>query len=294
MGRGDSPITIPWQGGLGNQLFQLAAGIAVSQRLGRPVRWTDYWLTHPDPDETPRSFALQGLLRDDELVSAYTPRHGRVTDRLRHRRVVERAPDDDALARAGRGTKSVVGYLQRLSYVHEAWPELRRRLEESDVPAHRDLLRPAGSRYGAVHYRLGDYVTNPAANVLHGVSSPEYFAEIVRDRSRRDGLDTWTLVSDDPTAARELLRSADLPTGVTLTNCTSTDEWSDMRALASARVCAISNSSFSWWAAFVGATMHGTEIVAPRPWFDGSTPDPPLLPDDWEVRTRRMLAAPAT
>ena len=294
MGRGDSPITIPWQGGLGNQLFQLAAGIAVSQRLGRRVRWTDYWLAHPVPEETPRSFALQGLLRDDELVSVFTPRHGRVTDRLRHRRVVERSPDDDALARVGSGTRSVVGYLQRLSYVREAWPELRRRFDQSDVAAHRDLLRPAASGYGAVHYRLGDYVTNPAANVMHGVSSPDYFADIVRDRSRGDGPDTWTLVSDDPAAAVELLRSADLPAAVNLTTPTSTDEWSDMRVLASASVCAISNSSFSWWAAFIGASTHGTEVVAPRPWFDGTTPDPLLLPDGWEVRTRSVLASPGT
>ena len=290
MGRGDSPITIPWQGGLGNQLFQLAAGIAVSQRLGRPVRWTDYWLTHPDPEETARSFALQGLLRDEELVSLYTPRHGRVTDRFGHRRVIERAADDDALARVGGWTRSVVGYFQRLDYVQEAWPELRRRFERSPSSAHRQLLQPVDTTVGAIHYRLGDYVTNKHANTMHGVTSPEYFAAIMRDKARTADITHWVVVSDDPDSAITMLRSSDLPDDVRATTPGSGDEWSDLRLLSSASVCAISNSSFSWWAAFIGSATHGAKVVAPLPWFDEARgPSPALFLRDWEVRERSVL-----
>jgi glycosyl transferase family 11 len=285
-------MNIPLQGGLGNQLFQLAAGLVVEQRLGKAVTYSDHWLRNPAPGETPRTFALQGLLRPGELVSSATDRAGHVTDRILNHRVVERSSDDDALGRVGRHTRVLVGYLQRLDYAEDAWPALRDRLASSSDAGHRRLVQPDDAPYGALHYRLGDYRSNPTANAMHGVTSPEYFAEVIRSKTALTGITDWLVVSDDPATALELLRSAELPTGATLRTVESSGEWQDLGLLAAARVCAISNSSFSWWAAFLGRRSRDMQVVAPRPWFlDGTDAEPHLFPVDWERLDRSVLPA---
>lgn len=292
MARGARSTTIPLQGGLGNQLFQLAAGLVVQQRWKRSVVWSDYWLRNPDVAETPRAFALDGLLRPGELARSRTARHGHVTDRLLHRKVVERSPDDDALARFGRWTSVLSGYLQRLSYAEEAWPMLRDRFASSQFEHHRRLVSTEGAAHGALHYRLGDYVSNPHAAVVHGVSSPEYFADLIHEQAQSTGLKDWVVVSDDPETAMNLLQSTDLPVGTSLRVADSDGEWDDLLTLASARVCAISNSSFSWWAAFIGGACRKTQVVAPRPWFvEPSLPEPALFPNRWQRHDRSVLPA---
>jgi hypothetical protein len=290
MTRGASAITIPLQGGLGNQLFELAAGLVLEARHGRRVVYSDHWLRHPTEGETPRAFALDGLLAPGELVHAPAPRVGRAADRLLRQRVIELSADDDALARVSGSTRVVAGYFQRLSYVEEVWPALRRRFESSGYPAHSRLVSPEAGSHGAVHYRLGDYLSNSNANNHHGVTSPGYFAEVIRDGHARLGITDWQVVSDDTTAALELLGSTDLPSEVRLTAPPAGGEWDDLAVLASARVCAISNSSFSWWAAYLGAASRPTSVVAPTPWFsDSHVPEPVLFPRGWERRERALL-----
>ena len=294
MTRRNAPLLLPLQGGLGNQLFQLAAGLAAQARTGRPLCFSDFWLRHPEPGETPRQLAIAGLLLEGELTSQQFPRAGRATDRLTGRRVIERSPGDDALARLSSRTRVLAGYFQRLEYAQEAWPSLRERLAASDDPRQQRLIRTEPAAYGAVHYRLGDYVTNPHANTAHGVTSPGYFADAIRHGHRSLGIDRWVVVSDDPTAALALLRSTELPATVHLEVAAGDDEWADLATLASARVCAISNSSFSWWAAFIGSTAREMQVVAPRPWFsDPAQPEPPLFPATWERRERSLMSLTA-
>ena len=290
--RGARSTTIPLQGGLGNQLFQLAAGLIVKERWNRPVVWSDHWLRHPEAEETPRAFALDGLLRAGELVSTRTTRKGHVTDRLLHRKVVERRVDDDALTRVGPWTSVLAGYLQRLSYAQQAWPRLRDRLASSEHEHHRRLVNVSGSSYGALHYRLGDYLRNPHAQPVHGASAPEYFADVIREKAQSAGVRDWVVVSDEPETALTLLESSDLPAAISLRVADGAGEWDDFLTLASAQVCAISNSSFSWWAAFVGGTSRNTDVVAPRPWFiDSRLPEPALFPNRWQRQDRSVLPA---
>lgn len=289
MGRASSAITVPLQGGLGNQLFQLAAGLAVASRTNRRVLFSDYWLRHPASCETPRDLALQGILGPDELTTIAAPRTGRLTDRLTRRHAVERDATDDVLARVGIRTRVVAGYFHRLAYAQEAWPLLRTRLLTSSLSQHRALITAKPQPYGALHYRLGDYATNETANRSHGVTSPEYFAQVIRD-GRIAGVTEWMVVSDDTSTAFELLGSVDLPPDVRLLAPDSGDEWGDMTLLSAARICAISNSSFSWWSAFIGTAERRPHVIAPRPWTsDEEALEPPMFPDQWERHDRTLI-----
>jgi hypothetical protein len=287
--RDREPITVPLVGGLGNQLFQLAAGIVAAERPARAVRYSDYWLSHPAPDETPRRYMLGDLLLPSERTSDRVRREGRARDRLTGRACVERGVTDDALSRVGGRTRLLVGYFQRLSYVAEAWPGLSRRLEGSTTGARR-LLEVEQANYGAIHYRLGDYATDDASSRVHGALGVRYFVSAMAQGLHEHDLRAWRLVSDDPVTAHRLLREHGLPSEIELRSDPGTDEWADLGVLAAARLCVISNSSFSWWAAFIGSRLRTTSVVYPQPWFlSADLPDPLLFDAAWQPRPRSIL-----
>ena len=291
MARRRMTLTIPLQGGLGNQLFQLAAGIVLARRHERRVRFSDFWLQRPGRHETRRDFALDGLLLPGELTSAWAPRLPGLTDKIPGVRVVERSADEDALSRVRPTTLALAGYFQRLDYVREAWPELRSRLERSPRAEHRLAGLPEPAPVGAMHYRLGDYLRHPGTRNAHGVTAPEYFLAEIRRAAAEQGVVRWRVVSDDPTAAVELLATAEVPGSVTVEPAVGRDEWADLQILGSAQICLLSNSSFSWWAGFFGMQAHGMKVVAPKPWFaDPTATEPAFFPGEWERRQRVLMA----
>lgn len=280
---------IPLQGGLGNQLFEIAAGFTLRDVVGAQVRFSTFWFDNPATDETARSLAVGGLLRPDEVTRVRVPRKGGYGDRIHSLRVVETSPEDDALSRVRPWTRYVAGYFQRLDYVDQAWPVLRDRLAASSEEAHRMLASPLCGDHGCVHVRLGDYLMSPAAREVHGVATPAYYARAIDALHRKFGVREWKLISDDLPEAERRLISAGLPHGVTLEPVAMQDDWSELTVLATARSCVISNSSFSWWGAYLAGRSHEAAVVAPTPWFARNTqPEPPIFPSDW-ARQSRLL-----
>ena len=284
----EQAVTIPLQGGLGNQLFQLAAGLLLRRRHDIAVRFTDDWLRTAAAHETPRAFALGGLLEDGELTSTPVRRQDPIGRRLLGRRIDEAGWHDDALARVGGRTRVVTGYFQRLDYAEGAWPLVQDRLATSSQHGHRALLEPPGERYGALHVRLGDYVSNERAKAHHGVTAPNYFADLVAESAAQHGITRWRLVSDEPDKALALVAGVGSTSGLSLSADDSADEWDDLRTLSAASVAILSNSSFSWWGAFVGRQQHPIAVIAPRPWLADPRAEPPLFPVDWERRERPL------
>jgi hypothetical protein len=177
-----------------------------------------------------------------------------------------------------------------LDYVREAWPELRSRLAKSSKVEHRAAVSPTSADVGTLHYRLGDYLHHLGTRDAHGVTAPSYFVDEIRRSADSHGLRRWRVVSDDPVTAVRLLTDAGMPDSVTVEPSRGGDEWADLKILASARICLLSNSSFSWWAGFLGFESHGMQVVAPRPWFaDPATAEPDFFPASWVRRQRQLM-----
>lgn len=278
---------IPLQGGLGNQLFEVAAGLCLREATGTEVTWSTFWLDHPAPGETRRSLAVEGILRPGELISTRTPRSGLLGNRFQGWRAVETGPGEDVLGRVRPWTAHVAGYFQRLAYVDLAWPSLIDRLVASRDVDHRAFANPAPGAHGVVHMRLGDYVTNPSARAAHGVTSVEYFARAIEALNKSTGVHEWWILSDDLPQAVGRLSEARIPSDVSLVPKKTEGDWAALAVMATARACVISNSSFSWWGAFAGSRSHGAGVVAPEPWFSSRTqPEPPIFPAGWTRMSR--------
>jgi hypothetical protein len=152
-------------------------------------------------------------------------------------------------------TISIHGYLQSPKY----WAGY-----EAEI---RQYLTPKGCKPGSrdavgIHYRRGDYVGNPNYAQL----GEEYYKNAFYDLTNSE----YTIARSDD--AKFIKYTWGQICGT---------EIEDFISLAECKEHIISNSTYSWWAAY----LSGGKVVAPREWFAGelakrcSTKD--LLPENW-------------
>ena len=95
------------------------------------------------------------------------------------------------------------------------------------------------------------------------------------------------VVSDDLQAALRELAPLGEATVLAPTGATALDE---MLLMSRAPALITANSSFSWWAAWIGDTAE-RPVIAPRPWFDDIAVDSrDLLRPDWLTLDRRAMS----
>lgn len=252
-------------GGLGNQMFITAAAVAVAERLSLPLE-LDRTAFRDDP--AGRSFALglfPQLMRKAQVVertSLLPAPLARRLDQLRSDVFVEAGFAYDHRLAAVQRPMRLNGYFQSHRY-----------FSAIDVASLFELEQPnsrltaieaaVGPRWIAMHVRRGDYL-NTSTSAFHGLCSSSYFLR-GRDLVSREleGPLPLVIFTDQPDAVdQELLNAASLVLGPDPEVHEATDLW----AMASAQGLVISNSSFSWWAAFLGE-RDARPVVAPRPWF---------------------------
>lgn len=293
-------------GGLGNQLFQVAGALAWQARTGRMAQLNASLLTPPAWRRyTPRLLAVSGLAGLPPIRSGGPPAAVLVgLDRLGSGvAVVERNPADDVTTRIRPRTKWVLGYFHDHPTVCEAAdvlsPALATRLAQARGDAERldgwsaaDEAALVPGEYLAVHIRLGDFAGDARTTAHHGLTDPTYYRAAVTELLAETGLSTVVVVSDDPPAATALLGAPAGPAPSTVRTRSSPDPWADLAVLADSGGVVMSNSSFSWWGAWLAMCARGAPVVAPRPWLAPGVPEPPrLLPTQWRQRQRTLRSS---
>jgi hypothetical protein len=65
---------------------------------------------------------------------------------------------------------------------------------------------------------------------------------------------------------------------------------SDLLAMSSAKGLVMSNSTFSWWAAWLGGQKQALNVIAPCPWFaQESAAEDQLYGPNWERINRNLV-----
>jgi hypothetical protein len=139
-------------------------------------------------------------------------------------------------------------------------------------------LSRLGSWIG-IHVRRGDFASRKGQS-FHGVLQQDYYLRalgILEDRQ----VDLPVVVfSDEPEEAARLVRP--LARSVhTIQPPPGTPAIESLQLLAGASSIVTANSTFSWWAAWLGES-EGRRVVAPHTWFSqqkNTTSD--LLPPHW-------------
>ena len=124
-----------------------------------------------------------------------------------------------------------------------------------------------------IHIRLGDYKGEGGFGIL----GKEYYKKSLQSLTEVDSSAEYWFFSDEPELAREYLKDI-LPEGKWIQpEIGSSAEVLELMRYGSAYV--IANSSFSWWAAFLRKDQR-SQVVAPDPWFKTGSPED-LLPPSW-------------
>lgn len=279
-------------GGLGNQMFQYAAGRALALRRGVPFRvdrrgFASY-KTH--------AFGLDCFRADvkdapaDQLPGAAA--ESRINRLLRPflrgpvRVHPEKAFTFDPQVLALPDNTYLDGYWQSEQYFNDQAAAIREDFTVRHPPSaenQRWLERIAASNAVSLHVRRGDYVTNPSANAVHGTCDLDYYRRAVDHLRNASGADPAIFVfSDDPDWVAANLQ---LPFDMHLVrNNDAATNYEDLRLMSACRHHVIANSSFSWWGAWLDPAPDKI-VVAPKRWFrSDEMDDTDLIPAAW-VRT---------
>jgi hypothetical protein len=279
-------------GGLGNQMFQYAAGRSLALRHKTNLKIDLSWFEHQYPGDTPRSYELDcfstamEFSKPKEIPSFSTGLASRIKKKLlppevgfvlgerghEFNKVFDEAPDNCLL----------VGFWQSDKYFHNVSAQIRQ--DFSFVPildkfnlATAKLIRSCEAV--SVHVRRGDYANNQAAKEYHGLAPVNYYRQaiaIIRDSLKNPH---FFVFSDDLEWCRKNLQFLDQATFIG--HNSGKQSYRDIQLMSLCRHHIVANSSFSWWGAWLNPSLDKI-VIAPRVWFkDPGTEDRDVIPDSW-------------
>lgn len=267
-------IRVLMLGRLGNNLFQYALGRVLAEKHGVPLVMDGSWFNAegwsqvnclkllPGPAsgkvKVVRRLSLGArallkatgkhyweyrgvpVLRENELDQTFDPRF-------------TMAPADCML----------FGYFQSPLYFYGMEEQLRTELSTDGLGLEKgreslaEKLRHPESV--AVHVRRTDYIGNPNLE-LCGV---EYYEAAMNRFREAPGRPRFQIFSDDPDWCRSHFRGTDCEI---LDHDRSPNPLADLHLMSSASHHIIANSSYSWWAAWLGK-KPGQRVLMPHRWF---------------------------
>jgi hypothetical protein len=251
-------------GGLGNQLFQIAVAYAHCKRSNRQLKISSD--THGGRDTFWDTYThnFRNMIGRPASASASSPR------RFVRNGSMWREPCF-AYTPIPAGANAIVGYFQSSKYFADYADEIRSlfvpppTVQEAVANKYAGFLANS-SDYAVVHIRRGDYYHGNNAN-FHGVAKEVYFERAIAKMLEMNPSVKFLVFSDDLPWCRGL---------ACLTDATFVDEPDPTLALclmSKFEYYVLSNSSFSWWAAWLETPAK--TVIVPDKWFG------PIGPQDY-------------
>jgi hypothetical protein len=281
----ETMITVQIKGGLGNQLFQYAAGKALALQHNTKLALDLSGINRKD--DTIRLFDLDQLHVNYEAGNPQ-PNRGlirKILDRVGpapSRRVYKESHFhfDPHFFRAGPDVY-LKGYWQSEKYFKNIEPVIRKEFTVRDeyiqhLKAQADRMKAENSVF--IHIRRSDYLKKEVQD-YHGAMDAGYYNRAIAYISEKVSPVKVYFFSDDIEWVKQHI-TIDYPYEVVTGKITKT-AIEDFYLMTQCKHAIIANSSFSWWAAWLN--NHPSKIVvAPKQWFINSqlnTKD--IIPATW-------------
>lgn len=274
-------------GGLGNQMFQYVFALTLDAKYADArldLEWIKKYRAH-NGYELDRLFSVRLPECDAEerrrLGETSDNLLGKVRRRLRLTKSSYYAPPSygyDQAALERHGDTYFAGYWQSYKYctgredlvrsAFEFCPQLSRRNREI-------LDRAAGRTLIGIHVRRGDSLKNP---MVIDVCDEAYYLHAVEAVISGASAPLVLYFSDDLQWCRDKLPA---PGETLYVDWNAADEsYQDMMLMKACDALVISNSTFSWWGAWLGGP--GRKIIAPSRWFSRAYADnEDIVPPEW-------------
>jgi hypothetical protein len=255
-------IIIVLSGGIGNQLFEYSAGLALTSKLGGTL-----WLAPCEMNKhSGRDYRNRLYIRAKAIGPDGDP--GEVQLRKEQSGPFEAWDPEEY---KGLKSISIKGYFQYFPAIESQITLVREGLFSrlSDVRSlMREKYRIQNARQTSfIHVRRGDYLAQDP-NIFF-VQDEKYFIPGINAINQHTlGKRRWLVVSDDITWCKrqQWLSEYDI-----------IDEPDELNGLMVMSLCqggaVISNSTFGWWGAVLGCGEVGTPVVYPAKWIGNFNPD---------------------
>lgn len=287
-------IRLILQGGLGNQMFEYAAGFALASRLetglvldtsmyevyggrawSRPYELGFFRLTEGAQIAAQRKAAVRLLPK----LSLYCRRHGKQS---LGRWIFEA---DDWHNRPRRNYE-LFGYFANCHLFEDYREQLLKAFAFADKPnpANAALLASISADESvAVHIRRGDYLNATNASIFRHPDVAWYkhaMAEIEKQVTHP----AYYFFSDDIEWVRE--QFGDVKNAIFVDVNHGAEAYNDMRLMSCCKHNIIANSTFSWWAAWLN-TNPGKIVIAPARYYVDEAANEryrrTMLPREWKI-----------
>ena len=270
---GDSPIVAKLMGGLGNQLFIYGAALEQARRLGVNVEVdTSFYRIHKK-----RVYGLDQLFKlsiYESIARETNPSLVRRALKYALRRLKQSALLMEFKERSHqfqpeifniRPGTTIEGFFQSARYFPSVGPEIAESIRNASVSAaEQEVIDDVSSSpFIAIHVRRGDYLLESHIRDAHGVTTKEYFETSLEMIGRR-GLPCIVFTDSPQEAKQELAGMGEL---VFDSRLLLLGELATLKLMSLASGVVMSNSSFSWWAAYTMCHYDpGSTVISPRPW----------------------------
>ena len=275
-------------GGLGNQMFQYAAGKTLAH-LNNTVLKLD---VSAFEEYTLRNFALTNFHTNVEFatkqeINDLLPAHNfekafQYLSPLKKRSYFREKEFhfDEKVLRLGQNVY-LKGYFQSEKYFLPAKEIIRK-----DFTLKKDAVKNIeefsstlkASNAVSIHIRRGDFSKDSTTAGYHGILGTEYYNAAIDLLSSKIPDPTFYLFSDDINWAKENLG---IPNAIYVSNNITNSPAEDLYLMSQCKHNIIANSSFSWWGAWLNNNQDKI-VIAPKNWFnEGPKDTQDLIPEGW-------------
>lgn len=267
-------------GGIGNQLFQFAAGRYLENRHGIICRYsgwrTGYKIKLPFLHQNIDEKFLRAISLTAERILSRVGLLRRIEIFCRNVYVSHPIGWDPELAKKVPG-KRLRGYFQSHIYASSLDAidkSLILELKNASPWYKNKLAQIQELDVVAVHIRRGDYKNNPDIGTL----DMEYYLKALAQIDEKMQFKNVWIFSDDKNVGDELRRKLGACAQLVIQDANASD-FESMILMSKAKKIIIANSTFSWWAAFLASS--GTKVFAPSKWFKSLDDPIDLIPKHW-------------
>ena len=243
-------VSVSLHGGFGNQLFQLANGINLAVSLGRRITFTS--------NKSEFAFELNTLNVLENTFYTVT----RNEDSLDFSEASECKQKKSFFNEESFEYRNIQiqskhvilnGYFQSIMYFKNCEPNLSNWMRKH-------ILKDSSQNYSqalTLHLRAGDYFKVGNIRAVHGVFSEDYVKAALETVKYKGEI---ICITDDPDSVTQAYPSI-IP--IVSRVISSSNYLEDFVTILTSPKIVISNSTFSWWAAY----LSDAEVIGPKVWF---------------------------
>jgi len=295
-------VVVALRGGLGNQMFQYAAGLAAARAAGVPLKLDTVYLNDrfPRPSFSPRtydldifyvesqmtrlsrassSFPVPGFWLGLDLALVHAKNALGIGKVLKEKRGFVFDPEVTS------GTKELFlwGFWQTPKYFSGIEDELReafRFVHPLDGDAARIAEDIKNTNSVSLHVRRADYVL-PKYRNTYGETNLSYYDKAVQSMAQKVADPKFYIFSDDIAWCKENIKLS-FPVEYIERSSEGPKASHHLQLMSLCKHNIIANSTYSWWGAWLNQNP-GKHVIAPAVWHVGEQAgDDDIIPAGWE------------